>query len=1082
MNRQNCAGSRIFLFTVVISGVLFYGKTFTVNAQPPTASAPIHSDQHVAPSPDKVFIHQENGDYASEKEAAHSTDSSSHDQQPDDVRLEQENTEHSSRSNPESHPLDSQDHDSQDHSEEDSGTDQEFVESVNDGEADIDEVVLRNSSDTDGEDDDVDDVDDEYDMDEGEIDDDTDEDDEDEEFFEDEYETDFESVANADDVDGANLDSGDFDDDFDDGNSQNDRFGDSEQRHLEREVPKSQPGVHGGHENHDAGKNQGFVAYFKWKDLGTDEAAISVLINGHPAEDVLLHNSTMLSFRIPSKLLRDKQLLATTLVEIRLGSALLASIPLAVLEKVISQVDFNQLRLEVERSRIGDLPTVAPLSSQDDSSSNLKSGSDADSDSETGGAPILSDMDEMLLAADWILSRKNAEMNKRAVRILQEVHEAGNSTATVSLATLYLFAPDGVSRDINLAISLIQNASASGNSDGQALLGFLHASGLALPQVAVDKGMALLLWTLAAEGGSDLARMALAFRHFYGVDLEEDCQKAALYYVQVAEGVVRAAMNVSHPPSSFLNSGRDYKLDLAANEILPPRPFKISFGERAKLEESEVRRGITELREIVEYNQHAADQGEPKAQLIIGTLIYYGDIDLPRDFNRAREYFLNAAKGGRADAHAYVGYIDLMAGRYASAIKYMKKAVDMNERLGMNGMGYVYLRGIGVERNAEIAADYFKSAAELQHPAARYNLAVLYAYGVGVPQSSEIAYELLMEASREDHLLSSYKLGLMLLKGTSPAERNCQKATMFLKRVAEQGMWNKVLYHALRAYERRSYRDALLRYLLAGHCGLDVAQFNAAFMFEHGSVDNGYFNGGWPFGSVGWSGWNEAREGSDESRRETRIDLALDLYQYSAAQGSIDAMVRLGDLAFAEKRDYKRAAAAYEKAVKGRNAEAMFNLGWMHMRGFGMNSDKHMAKRYFDLAIDTEKDAYIPASIALFLMRKSDAILDWWHALQERIQEWQGYGPEDSEDLDSKSAGQDGTSKLNEGKQMPDSSDDMQYNAFVEIVITPDILALTLLLGVLVIVVNARQRRLVRAENDDDGLEEAPVADANDNQ
>lgn len=733
----------------------------------------------------------------------------------------------------------------------------------------------------------------------------------------------------------------------------------------------------------------------------------------------------------------------------------------------LAKTDQSNDDIENDNAQDPDSAATSPSSMDVESEPSPESSSNS---SDVRSEPTFHPLDKLLQKAEWLLAQNDASMTKKAVHMFHEAHDAGNSTATATLASLYLTAPDGVSRDIELAVSLLKNATENGNSDAQALLGFLHASGLAVPDVPFDKGAALLLWTVAAKGGSDIASMALAFRHFFGLDLEEDCSKAAEYYSQAAKAVFWETLNVFHPPSSFPSDETEMRIP---SEILPPEPFKISFGEHSYFAESEMRYGISKLREIFEYNQHAADQGDHKAQLLMGTLSYYGEMDFPQNFDVAREYFLSASNLGRTIAHAYVGYIDLIKGDYESAVKYMSKAAELNDRHGMNGMGYVTLRGIGVERDAEKAADYFRSAAKLDHPVAKYNLAMLYHYGVGVVQSDNIAYELLMEASRDNHLQSSYMLGLMLVQGTSPAEKSCQKANVFLKKVAEQGMWNKLLYRALRAYERGNYRDALIRYLLAGHCGLDVGQFNSAFLYEHGLVANGYFREGWPFGASAWSKWTDASSPHGESGRERQVDSALDMYHFSAFQGTIHAMVRLGDLAFAEKRDYKRAAAAYEKAVKGRNAEAMFNLGWMHMRGFGMKPDKHMAKRYFDQAILSAQDAYIPASIALFILRTSDRILQWCQSASEWFNNWGSFprSRESHSDTIANSNG-DTVSRPSRGDSQEGAQSDFekarsqrsdQVSAVLEVVITPDVIAVTVLLGLLIFVVNARQRRLLQA-------------------
>lgn len=47
------------------------------------------------------------------------------------------------------------------------------------------------------------------------------------------------------------------------------------------------------------------------------------------------------------------------------------------------------------------------------------------------------------------------------------------------------------------------------------------------------------------------------------------------------------------------------------------------------------------------------------------------------------------------------------------------------------------------------------------------------------------------------------------------------------------------------------------------------------------------------------------------------------------------------------------------------NAQAMFNLGYMHEQGLGMEKDMHLAKRCYDMAAETSSDAKVPAALAL---------------------------------------------------------------------------------------------------------------------
>lgn len=47
------------------------------------------------------------------------------------------------------------------------------------------------------------------------------------------------------------------------------------------------------------------------------------------------------------------------------------------------------------------------------------------------------------------------------------------------------------------------------------------------------------------------------------------------------------------------------------------------------------------------------------------------------------------------------------------------------------------------------------------------------------------------------------------------------------------------------------------------------------------------------------------------------------------------------------------------------NAQAMFNLGYMHEHGLGLPLDLHLAKRYYDQALDVDPAAKLPVSLAL---------------------------------------------------------------------------------------------------------------------
>lgn len=47
------------------------------------------------------------------------------------------------------------------------------------------------------------------------------------------------------------------------------------------------------------------------------------------------------------------------------------------------------------------------------------------------------------------------------------------------------------------------------------------------------------------------------------------------------------------------------------------------------------------------------------------------------------------------------------------------------------------------------------------------------------------------------------------------------------------------------------------------------------------------------------------------------------------------------------------------------NAQAMFNLGFMYEHGQGLPFDLHLAKRYYDQALEADSNAKLPVTLAL---------------------------------------------------------------------------------------------------------------------
>lgn len=64
-------------------------------------------------------------------------------------------------------------------------------------------------------------------------------------------------------------------------------------------------------------------------------------------------------------------------------------------------------------------------------------------------------------------------------------------------------------------------------------------------------------------------------------------------------------------------------------------------------------------------------------------------------------------------------------------------------------------------------------------------------------------------------------------------------------------------------------------------------------------------------------------------------------------------------------KDLERAVEAYRRAEDKQSSQALFNLGYMHERGLGLPLDLHLAKRYYDGALQEEPAAFVPVTLAL---------------------------------------------------------------------------------------------------------------------
>ncbi|XP_023950044.2 protein sel-1 homolog 1 isoform X2 [Bicyclus anynana] len=539
-------------------------------------------------------------------------------------------------------------------------------------------------------------------------------------------------------------------------------------------------------------------------------------------------------------------------------------------------------------------------------------------------SPELLEAKELYEAAVDKLERRTPDL-RGAILQVKHAADKGYVPAQIKLAWSYIYG-EGVELDVEKAKNIFEGLAAEGNADAHAGMGFLYATGIAVP---VSQAKALVHYTMGAVGDSDYAQMALAYRYWAGVTLTSSCPKAMELYMKVANKV---ASQVS------LSGG--------------PAVHRVRL-----LDEADgVSTGSALDTDLIEYYQLLAEKGDVQAQIGLGQLHFQGGRGVTLDQNKALHYFKQAAKSGNAVANAFLGKIYLEGGDgikadNETAFEYFKKAAELNNPVGQSGLGIMYLQGRGVPKDTAKAFKYFTIAANQGWVEGQLHLGFMYFGGIGVRRDFKKANKYFSLASQSGHVLALYHLAQMHAQGLG-VMRSCPTAVELFKNVCERGRWGSRLMLAHRAYRARDSDSAFLQYLALSERGYEVAQSNAAFLLDEG----------------------EARLFPAQERWVR----ALQLWARGASQGCAGARVKLGDYHYyglGTPRDLDAAAHHYRIASEQlHSAQATFNLGYMHERGLGLARDLHLAKRCYDLAAEASADARLPAALALARLHAHSAI------------------------------------------------------------------------------------------------------------
>lgn len=567
------------------------------------------------------------------------------------------------------------------------------------------------------------------------------------------------------------------------------------------------------------------------------------------------------------------------------------------------------------------------------------------------------------------------------VRLLQQSAELDNTDAIYLLGQLNFFGNFSHPRNFKAAFDHYNRlASVTGNSSAQFMVGMMYSTGVG-GAVERDQSKALLYHTFAAEQGHTRSEMTLGSRFASGIGVPKSCDLSCKYYKRVADKAI--AWIRSGPPGGMHIVPEAHRLADEVGGVYGEGASVVSSGIHA-FRYSPNSDAYAAIDDVIEYLDLMAQKGDFKHAFHLGKIYYDGQRELDRNVDLARHYFLSVTtKYWRKDGRPYdnakpglekyaaksAGYIGLMWLRgegmkqnFVNAKKWFERGLQYGDAQSQWGLGLMALKGYGQSKNVQRAMEFFKAAADQEFHAAQVALGAMH-LDQGNNDDLRIANHYFESAARFNNIVAQYYLAEMMHHGVG-RDKTCNSALNYYKVVAERAepflsSWSE----ANAAYEDGDLELAVLDYILAAEQGYEKAQNNVAYILD-------------PTQSrLPLPTWLKPQTPRSNLLQDSA--LALIYWTRSAIQNNIDSLVKMGDYylsGIGTEVAIDKAAQCYQGASEHfQSGQALYNLGWMHENGVSLTQDFHLAKRYYDHALETNDEAYLPVTLSLLRLRMRSA-------------------------------------------------------------------------------------------------------------
>ena len=208
----------------------------------------------------------------------------------------------------------------------------------------------------------------------------------------------------------------------------------------------------------------------------------------------------------------------------------------------------------------------------------------------------------------------------------------------------------------------------------------------------------------------------------------------------------------------------------------------------------------------------------------------------------AERWFARGAAMGDADCVNAVGAIAEAAGDYSAALANYQRAADMRHREAQCNLGHLYEKGLGVAKDAVIAARWYRAAADAGFAKAQNNLGALYdggdtAGGLGVDHgAAAFWYE---KAAAQGNASALNNLGILHEDGLVPGSHDgtgpdVAKAKELYARAADLGHAHALNNLGYLCTVSDQHEEAARHFRAASDKGHAEATHNLATLHENG--------------------------------------------------------------------------------------------------------------------------------------------------------------------------------------------------------------------------------------------------------